>query len=143
MVPMEQIFEFASNHYILSAAWAALFGMIAYSFFAARLRGFKSANPALATQLINREDAVILDVREDNEYLNGHIINSINIPLSYLSERIKELDKHKEKPIIVGCKTGQRSNQACAALKKAGFEQVYNLTGGITAWQADSLPITK
>ena len=140
---MEQLIKFASSHYIMTSAWLVLFGMIIYSFFAARLRGYQNANPAQATQLINRQNAVIVDVREDNEYVSGHIVNSIHIPLSYFSDRIKELDKHKEIPIIVGCRTGQRSGQACAMLKKAGFEKVFNLAGGVMAWQADNLPITK
>ena len=88
-------------------------------------------------------NAVVLDVREDNEYLKGHIINSVHIPLSYLSNRIGELDKHKDKPIIVSCRSGQRSGQACAMLKKQGFENVYNLSGGMMAWQNDNLPVTK
>ncbi len=140
---MEQYIEFLGRHYILSAAWAALFLMVIYSFIGARLRGYKNANPAMVTQLINHDDAVVVDVREDNEYASGHIINSVHVPLSYLKERLKELEKYKSKPVIVGCKTGQRSGQACATLKKEGFEQVYNLSGGVTAWQADNLPLTK
>lgn len=140
---MQQYLEFISNHYILAGGWAAIFVMLIYSYIGARLRGYANANPAVATQLINRENAVMVDVREDNEYVNGHIINSMHIPLSYFRDRLKELEKHKSDPIIVGCKTGQRSSQACAILKKAGFEKVYNLTGGVSAWQADNLPLTK
>ena len=140
---MEQYIEFIGNHYILSAIWLALFVMVIYSFIGARLRGYTNANPALVTQLINQQDAVILDVREDNEFASGHIVNSIHIPLGYLKDRMKDLDKYKSKPIIVGCKTGQRSGHACATLKKQGFEQVYNLSGGVTAWKADNLPLTK
>lgn len=140
---MEQYIEFIGNHYILSAAWIAVLLMLVYSFVGARLRGYASANPNLATQLINRENAVVVDVREENEYLKGHIVNAIHIPLSYLNDRIKDLDKYKDKPIIVGCRTGQRSAQACAQLKKHGFEKVYNLSGGVMAWQNDNLPLTK
>jgi len=140
---MEQYIEFLGNHYILSAMWLALFVMVIYSFIGARLRGYQNANPAIATQLINQQDAVIVDVREDNEYASGHIINSIHIPMGYLKDRMKDLEKYKSKPVIVGCKTGQRSGHACATLKKAGFEQVYNLSGGVTAWKADNLPLNK
>jgi len=140
---MQQYLEFITNHYILSAGWVAILIMIIYSFIGARLRGYSSANPAIATQLINRENALIVDVREDNEYLSGHIINSKHIPLGYFNERLKELEKYKSDPIIVGCKTGQRSGQACVILKKAGFEKVYNLSGGVSAWQAENLPLTK
>ena len=140
---MEQYLEFVSNHYILSAGWAVVFVMLIYSFLGARLRGYANANPDVVTQLINRENAVMVDVREDNEYVGGHIINSVHIPIGYFRDRLKELDKYKSDPIIVGCKTGQRSSQACVILKKAGFEKVYNLSGGVSAWQADNLPLTK
>lgn len=140
---MNQYIEFLTNHYMLGGAWVAVAGLLIYSFFSARLRGFNSVNPAMATQLINRENAVILDVREDNEYRDGHIVNSVHIPLSYLNDRLKELDKLKDKPVIVGCRSGQRSSQACATLKKLGFASVYNLSGGIMAWKNDNLPLTK
>jgi rhodanese-related sulfurtransferase len=140
---MEQYIEFIGNHYILSAAWIGVFILIVYSFIGAKLRGYQNANPAQATQLINHNDAVILDVREENEYLKGHIVNSVHVPMSYLSERMKELEKYKDKPIIAACRSGQRSAQACATLKKNGFENVYNLSGGVMAWQSDNLPLTK
>jgi rhodanese-related sulfurtransferase len=140
---MEKYIEFFANHFVLSSAWLVVAGMIIYSFLGSRLRGFSSINAAMATQLINREDAVILDVREDNEYREGHIVNSVHIPASYLNDRMKELEKYKNKPIIVGCRSGQRSSQACATLKKQGFEAVYNLSGGIMAWKNDNLPLTK
>ena len=140
---MDQYIEFIGNHYILSAAWIAVLIMIIYSFIGARLRGYQTANPTQATQLINHDDAVVVDVREENEYLKGHIVNSIHVPLGYLNERMKELEKYKDKPIIVGCRSGQRSGQACATLKKNGFENVYNLSGGVLAWQNDNLPLTK
>jgi len=140
---MDKYMQFLVNHYVLSGAWIVVAGMIIYSFIGGRLRGFSSINPAGATQLINREDAIILDVREDNEYRDGHIINSVHIPVAYLNERLKELEKYKGKPIIVGCRSGQRSSHACTILKKQGFDSVYNLSGGIMAWKNDNLPLTK
>ena len=140
---MDKYMQFFENHFLLSSAWLVVAGAVVYSFIGARLRGFNSINPAMATQLINRENAVILDVREDNEYRDGHIVNSVHIPVSYLSDRVKELEKYKGKPIIVGCRSGQRSSQACSVLKKQGFDAVYNLSGGIMAWKSDNLPLTK
>jgi rhodanese-related sulfurtransferase len=140
---MEKYIEFVTNHTLLSGGWLVVFGMLVYSLIGTRLRGFNSVNPAMATQLINREDAVILDVREDNEYRDGHIVNSVHIPISYLNERLKELEKYKNKPIIIGCRSGQRSAQACGVLKKQGFDSEYNLSGGIMAWKSDNLPLTK
>lgn len=140
---MDKYMQFLAGHYVLSGAWIVVAGMIIYSFIGARLRGFSTINPAGATQLINREEAIILDVREDNEYRDGHIVNSVHIPVGYLNDRLKELEKYKSKPIIVGCRSGQRSSQACAILKKQGFDSVYNLSGGIMAWKNDNLPLTK
>lgn len=140
---MEQLIEFITNHIILTSAFFALTVLLLLDIFGTNLRGFQSASPGDATQLINREDAVVLDIREDNEYHAGHIVNSLHIPLSYLNDRITELERHKSKPIIVGCRSGSRSSKACSLLKKQGFEHIYNLKGGIMAWQHANLPVTK
>lgn len=73
----------------------------------------------------------------------GHIINSVHIPLGTLNNRLNELEKYKSRPIIVGCRSGQRSAAACTTLKKQGFETVYNLSGGVMGWQNANLPLTK
>ena len=140
---MEQLIEFTTNHIILTSAFFALLVLLMMDLFSASLRGYQSATPSDATQLINREDALVLDIREDNEYHSGHIVNSVHIPLGHLDKRITELEKHKAKPIIVGCRSGSRSARACSMLKKQGFEHIYNLKGGIMAWQHANLPITK
>lgn len=140
---MEQFLEFFNNHVILSAAFFAILVLLLIDVFGAGMQGFKSASPSEATQLINREDAVVLDVREDNDFQSGHIVNSIHIPLGFLKERVADLEKHKSKPIIVGCRSGSRSASACKTLKKEGFESVYNLKGGMMAWQHANLPLTK
>lgn len=100
-------------------------------------------NPGEATLLINREDARVLDVREAAEFAAGHIPDAIGIPVGKLGERLSELEKFKDKPLIVCCAAGMRSNKACAELKKAGFEKLYNLSGGIDAWVAASYPLHK
>ena len=100
-------------------------------------------SPVQATQLINREDAYILDVREADEYASGHLPEAKNIPTSKLAERIGELEKFKDKPVIVCCASGIRSNKACGELKKQGFEKLYNLSGGVDAWVGAGYPIKK
>lgn len=140
---MERIIPFVTTNWHLFLALVVITGMLVWSYISPRLRGFRSASPAEATRLINHEDAVVLDVREDAEYQGGHIINSVHIPLRYLPERLTELERHKGKPIIVGCRSGSRSNRACGLLKKHGFDPVYNLAGGVMAWQNASLPMTK
>lgn len=117
--------------------------MLLWSFFGNRIRGIKEVDCIAALQLINHKNALVLDIREDSDYKLGHILNSTQIPLGKLDERITDLEKYKEQPIVVVCRSGNRSGVACAALGKRGFTQAYNLTGGIVAWQKANLPLEK
>lgn len=103
----------------------------------------KGVSPLQATLLINREDAVVVDVRDASEFAAGHLPNARNIPLAQLDKRMGELDRFKDKPIIVCCQSGNRSGAACTGLTKAGFSNALNLIGGVPAWQEANLPITK
>ena len=94
-----------------------------------------------ATQLINQGKAIVVDVREPAEFSAGHLRDAKNIPLGELSNRIGELDKSKA--VIAVCQSGTRSAKAAGQLKKAGFNEVFSLDGGIAAWQAQGLPLTK
>lgn len=102
-----------------------------------------NVSPAEATQLINREDAHIVDVREPAEYAAGHLPEAKNFPAGKLAERIGELEKYKGKPIIVCCASGMRSGKALGLLRKQGFEKPYSLAGGIDAWVGAGYPIKK
>ena len=105
--------------------------------------GGAGVSPFQATLMINREDAIVVDVREPTEYAAGHVPHSRHIPTGQVDKRIGELEKYKDKPVIVVCQSGNRSSSACAALRKSGFEKVYNLSGGIAAWEQAGMPITK
>lgn len=107
------------------------------------LRGIKEVGVLEATQLINHRDAVVVDVREDKEWAVSHISHAKHIPLGQLSGRLKELEKFKSKPIVVMCRSGQRSASACGTLKKNGFNEVFNLKGGIIAWEQANMPVEK
>jgi rhodanese-related sulfurtransferase len=96
-----------------------------------------------ATQLINQGKSLIVDVRDPEEFATGHIRESKNIPLNELPQRIAELDKFKSKNVIVLCQSGVRSSKAVMQFKKAGFNEVVSLSGGLAAWLAQGLPITK
>jgi len=102
-----------------------------------------SVNPGEATLLINREDAHIVDVREVDEFATGHLPEAKNIPVGKLAERAAELEKFKDKPIILCCASGMRSAKASGELKKLGFEKLYNLAGGVDAWVGAGYPIKK
>jgi rhodanese-related sulfurtransferase len=109
-----------------------------------RMSGTSSnLGPADAVLLINRENALVLDVREDAEYADGHITDARHIPLAQLDARVEELRKFKDKPVLVNCQAGMRSAKACGILKKHGFSKVYNLQGGLNAWQQAKLPVVK
>ena len=96
---------------------------------------------AQATQLINREDALVLDVRDPAEYDAGHILGAKNQPLARLESG--EAAKKKSQPLIVYCDGGARSQKAAALLRKQGYEKVVNLSGGLGAWQQAGLPVEK
>jgi rhodanese-related sulfurtransferase len=109
-----------------------------------RVGGGPSVSAAQATQLINREDAMIVDVRDPGEYGTGHILGAKNVPLSRINAGGAEIaPKRKDKPVIVYCDTGSRSAKAAAALKSQGFAKVVNLSGGLSAWQQAGLPVEK
>ena len=117
--------------------------MILWSMFGNRFRGVKEANTNDALQLINHKGAFVLDVREPAEYANGHLLGAELIPLTQLKSRIGELEKYKAQPMLVVCRSGNRSATACAILSNRGFDQAYNLTGGMMAWQKANLPTQK
>jgi rhodanese-related sulfurtransferase len=140
---MDQLITFTSNNTILVIAILIVSFMLLNNIFGEKLRGYTSITPVESTQMINHDDALVLDVREMNEYSEGHILNSVHIPLANLKTRIGEIEKHKDKKVIVACRSGHRSSHACANLKKNGFEQVFNLRGGVMAWENANLPLTK
>ena len=137
-----RIIEFIGNHPLLILAFVGTLGALLASEISRRLSGMKAVDPVQATQLSNRENAIFLDIRDDGEYGGGHIPEAIHIPIRQLPDRIAELNKHKDCPVIAYCRSGNRSNGAGSVLKKHGFENVYNLSGGIAAWQKASLPVS-
>lgn len=134
--------QFLHQNWLLVSVAIASGSMLVWSFIGSKLSGIEEADTLKATRLYN-DDALVLDVREDKEYASGHIPRAKHIPLGQLAGRIKELDKFKGKPVLVTCRSGQRSARACGMLKKAGFETVYNQAGGIIAWERANLPIVK
>jgi rhodanese-related sulfurtransferase len=104
--------------------------------------GGKGVSPQAATMMLNREDGLVIDVREDAEWSNGHIPNARHVALAKLDGAIADLAKHKDRPIVVCCASGNRSMMACSKLRRAGFEKVFNLTGGIGAWKDAGLPVS-
>ena len=139
---MEQYLEFASNHIWLVAAFVAVSAALAWNLIS-HGRDKQTIGPQEATRLINREQAVVVDVRPVNDFKTGYIINAHNIPSNGLKDQLKVLQKYRNKPIIAVCRSGMTSATACKTLRKEGFSQVYNLQGGMQAWETANLPIRK
>lgn len=135
------IIEFLQQNILLVAV--AAFSAAGLVWPVLRPSGAKTVSPNEATMLINREDAIVLDVRETSEFANGHLPEARNIPLAKLKERVGEIENFKERPLILCCASGVRSATACGDLKKLGFNKLQNLSGGIDAWRAAGLPLKK
>ncbi|WP_020395027.1 rhodanese-like domain-containing protein [Thiolinea disciformis] len=140
---MNEYLEFAQNHTFLVLGFVAVLGMIIWTEYSRFTQKFKNLDTNQAVQLMNNEQSVIVDVREDNEVKEGKIQGAKHLPLSQFSKRLVELEKSKAKPILVYCRSGNRSAQACSQLVKQGFENVNNLSGGFIAWESANLPVVK
>lgn len=139
----EQLFEFSTNHPVLVLSFAALLGLILFTEFRRFTQKFDNIGPSAAISLMNQEDTLLLDVREQSEVGDGMLNDAIHIPLSAMGKRVSEVDKYKDKSVLVYCRSGNRSGSVCRTLNNRGFEKVYNLSGGIMAWQDAHLPIQK
>jgi rhodanese-related sulfurtransferase len=108
-----------------------------------RTAGGPWVNTTRAIELINRADALLLDVRDAGEFGAGHILGAKHLPIARIDEGAGELARKKDRPLIVYCDGGERSTKAAAALKRLGFTQVANLSGGLDAWRQAGLPVEK
>ena len=119
-------------------------GMLAWPLFG-RLAG--GAAPQVgafeAVNLINRRDALVIDVRDKAAYDAGHVPNSRHVPLADLAGRLGDLEKFKSRPLLINCVPGAAASKACATLKQAGFKEVFALRGGMSGWAEASLPVEK
>ena len=134
--------EFITKNIFLIVVALVSGGMLAWPFLR-RGAGGPWVNTLEATQLINRSDALVIDLRSAEDYAKGHILGAKNIPLAELERRKGELDKHKAKPVIMHCGDGNRAGGGVALLRKGGFANVVNLSGGYAAWQQAGLPVEK
>lgn len=137
---MDQLFEFIGNHPYLVGAFVVLLVLFIRN---ETQRGGSSVSAQQLVGLVNREGAVVLDLRDQKEYETGHIVDSVNIPYASLESRLSELEKYKDKPIVLACKMGQHAGSAGTALRKNGFANVSRLSGGIAEWRNQNLPVVK
>lgn len=137
------LLAFAGRHPILLLALAGLTLAIVFNELASLLRGVKGVGPAALTALINRDNALVVDLRPQADFEKGHIAGSRNVQMSQFDPENKQLAAARSLPVVLVCKAGQTSSSAAARLRKAGFERVYVLDGGIGAWQQADLPLAK
>ena len=136
--------EFLLNHLALVAVWLASGAMLLWPEIArATGAGAQEVGTLEATRLMNQPGTLVLDVRDEKEFAEGHLPRARNVPLKALAGKAGEIAKNKSKPVLVTCRTGARSGAACRALKAQGFTQVYQLKGGLAEWQKQSLPVEK
>lgn len=139
----DRLLAFAQLHPIPMLALAALTVAIVFTEISRRLTGYKALSPAQLTDLVNREDALVLDVSPATEFDKGHIAGARGVPMGQLDPEHKLIAKAKDRPIVLVCRTGQSSAQAAATLVKAGYSRVHWLEGGLPAWQQADLPLVK
>ena len=137
---MELFLEFALEQWILFAALLAVLGMLLAH--ETRKAG-PSLSPQQAINLVNREDGIFVDLRDPSDYKQGHIVEALNIPASRLKERRTELDRYRERPVVLVCKMGQQAGASAKELRAAGFGKAHKMAGGMMEWSNLQLPVVK
>ena len=136
---MDRLFEFVANHWWLVGIWGAF--LLALLWDNNRRSGL-SVSTSQATMMANNEDAVFVDILDAKDFSAGHIANAVNIPFATLTSRMSELDKYKDKPLILVCKSGQTVNMAGKTLREKGFNAV-RMSGGMMEWNNQNLPVVR
>jgi rhodanese-related sulfurtransferase len=137
---MALFLEFLVQQWILVAALLAAIGMLVYH--ESRKAG-PSLSPQQAINMVNAEQGLFLDLRDGADFKQGHIADAVHIPAAKLADRMGELDKHRERPIVLVCKMGQQSGVAGKQLRGAGFSRVYKMAGGMLEWSNLQLPTVR
>lgn len=140
---MANLPEFIANHPILASLFVAITLMLLWNIYGSAVNGIKQLSPTEVTRMMNHDDALVLDVRISGDFDKAHILSSMNVPEADLDSAQEKLKKHISKPVIACCEHGNVSEKVAKTLKSQGFEQVYTMKGGITAWRSANLPLTK
>ena len=135
--------QFVQNNIWLVLLVVASGAMLVWPMISGRIQGGSEVGTLEAVQLINRRDALVLDVRDGSDFAAGHIPNAKHVPVVRLEQSMRELEKFKTRPVVVNCRDGTISAKACALLRKNGFNEVFRLKGGIVSWEQAGLPVEK
>lgn len=136
---MDRIIEFAGNHLYLVTAFVAL---LAAFIFTEMQRGGRRISPADLTRLVNTQQARVIDLRNAPEFREGHITGSENMPFSQVADKAASIAQ-TGKPVIFVCAMGQTAGNAARAVKQAGLNEVHILSGGISTWRQQGLPLVR
>jgi rhodanese-related sulfurtransferase len=136
------LLKFAQDNLLLLSVAAVSGGLLVWPTIKGS-GGGASVTTLEAVQMINHEDAAVIDIRDAEAFAKGHVLNARNVPLADLDARLRDMEKLKRKPLIVCCDRGSRSGGAVAALRKAGHEKAVHLAGGLDAWREAGLPVEK
>ncbi len=137
---MDQVFEFITNHPFLCGGFMLLLALFIRN---EMRRGGHSVTTQQLVELVNKENALVLDVRDKKDFDAGHIVDAVNIPFASLASHLDEIKKHRDRSVVVACKMGQHSGNAGVLLRKHGFQNVVRLAGGLAEWRNQSLPVVK
>ncbi len=137
---MALFFQFLAEQWLLAGA---LLSCLFLLMFHESRRAGTSVSPTQLSQLVNREQALVIDLRDSKEYKAGHIVDSRHVPYSKFEKHIAELSDWQEKPLVLVCKLGTHSSSAGKMLAAKGFQRVHRLGGGIAEWQAQQLPLVQ
>lgn len=140
---MEQIFDFLARHWFLTGTFVLLLIWLLQTGSSKVVQGMELLTAAEAINKVNHENGIFVDIRGNEQFDNGHIVNSLNIPLADLENNLKKLAKAKKKPVIVVCQIGQSAIKGAKLLKDKEFDSVYVLQGGIREWSSASLPLVQ
>jgi len=139
---MQDILVFLQHHSTLSASLIAVLILLTILEFIKSKNSAQRITPARAIQMINHQNAIILDIRTKDAYTTGHIVDAISIPLTELESKYKKLEKSKTQPIIIVCAAGLESPRAASILAAHGFT-THLLSGGIRGWKDSDMPLVK
>mgnify|MGYP001074531998 CR=1 FL=1 len=140
---MEQLIEFAGNHGMLVAGFAAVLLMLMWTELSRHTRGYSELTPIQAVHMINQKKTLIVDISAAADFAKGHLAGAKHIALSRFSSKDPDIDKMKTGPVLVVCKNGMTAHQAAAKLVKMGVADVAVLKGGTTQWIADQYPLAR
>lgn len=140
---MEHFPEFVANHLFLFSLLIAILTLLIWNIFGDSVSGIQQIIPAEATRLMNHENAIVIDLRKQEDFENGHILNALNFPVDSITDQDKNLEPYKSRPVILCCNSGTVSPRIARVLLHKGFDKLYCLKGGLQAWRSASLPLNR